>query len=256
VPNVAAFHVAGAVRFDEVAESLSGITERWEPGEVSFPDPPVWDGARAGLYIVDVPGAAQSRLMIGKLALPATDPDFYPANVMNYRLGGGGFASDLMQVLREGKGYTYGIGSAFIGSDFPGQFFIISGVRSNVTLESLELIKEIVERHGPEFDDEDLAVTQGFLIKSNAGAFETLGAKLGILSDMSAYGFDADYVLQRQAIVREMTVGRIQELAEMYLDPTQMVWLVVGDAETQLDRLTALGIGDPIVVDRQGERVQ
>ncbi len=255
VPNEAAFHAAGAVSFDQVAESLAGIVGRWQPGEVTFPEPPAWDDTRAGVYFVDVPGAAQSRLMIGKLALTATDPDFYPANVMNYRLGGGGFASDLMQVLREGKGYTYGIGSAFTGTEFPGPFSISSGVRSNVTLESLELIRDIAARHGAEFDEEDLAVTKGFLIKNNAGAFETLGAKLGILADMSAYGFDADYVLQREAIVQEMTIDRIRELADNYLDPAKMVWLVVGDAATQRDRLTSLGLGDPIMVDRRGERI-
>jgi zinc protease len=256
VSNLAAFHIAGAVSMEQVQASLAGIGERWQPGEVEFPAAPVPDDQRAGLYFVDVPGAAQSRLMIGRLALAETDPDFYPANVLNYRLGGGGFASDLMQVLREGKGYTYGIGSFFRGTQYPGPFAISSGVRSNVTLESLELIKDIVERHGPEFDEEDLAVTQGFLIKNNAGAFETLNSKLGILSAMSSYGFDADYVLQREAIVREMTIERIRELADAYLDPQQMIWLIVGDAATQQPRLSALGLGEPIALDRNGQTTQ
>lgn len=255
VPNVAAFHVAGAVTLEQVMASLAGIGERWQPGEVEFPTPPVWDDARAGLYFVDVLSAAQSRLMIGRLALAETDPDFYPATVLNFRLGGGGFASDLLQILREGKGYTYGIDSAFTGTRFPGPFYISSGVRSNVTLESLELIKDIVERHGPEFDQEDLAITRGFLIKNNARAFETLNAKLGILAAMSAYDFDADYVLQREAVVRKMTIERIQELAEALLDPKKMVWLVVGDAATQKDRLASLGLGEPIALGRTGRRV-
>ncbi len=251
VPNAAAFHLAGAVGIDRAVESLAGIAERWQPAEVSFPESPRWDPSRAGLYFVDVPGAAQSRLMIGNLALAQIADDFYPATVMNFRLGGGGFASDLMQVLREGKGYTYGISSGFSGSLAPGPFLISSGVRSNVTLESLELIKDIVERHGPEFDGEDLAVTQGFLIKNNARAFETLGAKLGILADMSAYDFEADYVLAREAIVNEMTIERIRELADRYLDTEDMIWLVVGDAETQLDRLGGLGLGEPTLLARE-----
>jgi zinc protease len=66
---------------------------------------------------------------------------------MNYRLGGG-FASQLTQQLREGKGYTYGIGSSFDGSTLKGPFAIYSGVRSNVTYESVSLIKEILEQYG------------------------------------------------------------------------------------------------------------
>ncbi len=256
VPSVAAFHAAGAVTMDEILASLSGIAERWKGGNVMFPEAPTWSGDRAGLYFVDVPNSAQSRLVIGSLALAQTDLDFYPATVMNFRLGGGGFASDLTQVLREGKGYTYGIGSGFSGTEFPGPFRISSGVRSNVTFESLELIKDIVERHGPEFDQKDLDATQGFLLKSNARAFETLGAKVGMLADISGYGFPTDYVLQREAIVRGMTIERIQELTATYLHPGNMVWLVVGDARTQRDRLHALELGNPIPVDRAGERIR
>jgi zinc protease len=252
VPSIAAFHVAGAVNLDEIRNAAKGIVSRWSGGEVTFPAPPRWAEDRAGLYFLDVPGSAQSVVTIGKLALRQTDPDFYPATVMNFRLGGGGFASDLTQLLREQKGYTYGIGSGFFGSDLPGPFRIASSVRSNVTLESLQLIKNTMERHGPDFADDDLAATKSFLLKNNAMAFETLGDKIGILRDISQFGFPADYVLQREAIVRDMTIDRVRELAGRYFDPRTMVWLVVGDAATQRDRLTALGLGAPQPVRREG----
>ena len=72
---------------------------------------------------------------------------------------------------------------------------------------------------------------------------------------MSAYGFPADYVLQREEIVRDMRIERIQELADQYLDPAGMIWLVVGDARTQLDGLRALGLGEPKVLDRNGRLI-
>jgi zinc protease len=84
-------------------------------------------------------------------------------------------------------------------------------------------------------------------------AFETLGAKLGILRDMSDFGFPADYILQREAIVRDMTIDRIRELAGRYLDTRGMIWLVVGDAATQRARLTALGLGAATPIDREGK---
>ena len=250
VPGVAAFHVAGAVTLDEIADSLKGIVSRWAAGTVSFPPAPTWSDQRAGLYFLDVPKSAQSVLIVGRLSLPQTDAEFYPATVMNFRLGGGGFASDLTQLLREQKGYTYGVGSAFNGTDLPGPFRIASSVRSNVTLESLALIKETMERHGPAFDEEDLAATKSFLLKNNAMAFETLGDKIGILHDMSLYGFPADYVLQREAIVRDMTIERIRELAGRHLQPRGMIWLVVGDAATQQSRLSSLGLGMPVTIER------
>ena len=255
-PSLAAFHVTGAVSREEVLASLEGIATGWRTEAPSLPDPVAWDESRAGLYFVDIPNASQSVLRIGYLALAESDPEYYSASIMNFRLGGGGFASDLTQVLREQRGYTYGIRSGFAGTDVPGPFQISSSVRSNVTYEALDLVKGIVEAHGPEFDESDLEATKSFLLRANARAFETAGAKLGLLSDMSAYGFPADYVLEREQIVRDMTIEDIKVLAARYLDPERMIWLVVGDAATQRSRLRTLGLGEPTVLDRRGAEIR
>ena len=250
-PALASYLVVGAVTEPDVKAALAGIEARWRGDAPKLPPAPAWDPSRAGLYFVDVPDASQSVLSIGYLALAESDDDFYPSTVMNFRLGGGGFASDLMQVLREQRGYTYGIRSGFSGTGFRGPFQISSSVRSNVTLDALEAVKQIVEAHGPQFDEVDLDATQSFLLRANGRAFESPGAKLGLLADMHDYGFPAGYVLEREQIVRDMTLERIQELAAQYLDPSRMVWLVVGDARTQKDQLGALGLGEPVTVDRQ-----
>lgn len=255
-PAAAAFHVSGAVSQADATAPLGRLRDEWAGDAPLIPAPPEWSDERAGLYFVDVPNASQSVLRVGYLALAETDRDYWPASVMNFRLGGGGFASDLTQVLREQRGYTYGIGSGFRGSDVPGPFQISSSVRSNVTYEALDLVKGIVEAHGPDFDEADLEATKSFLLRANARAFETGQAKLGLLGAMSAYGFSADYVLERENAVREMSIERVQELAGRYLNPQGMVWLVVGDAESQLPRLRALGLGEPTLLDRDGNPVR
>ena len=127
---------------------------------------------------------------------------------MNYILGGGGFASRLTQQLREGKGYTYGINSNFSGTHSPRPFTIASGVRTNVTLESAQLIKSILQDYPKKFSEKDLETTKGFLIKSNARAFETADAKLNMLDNIGKYGWKYDYVKDREQIVKGMTVSR------------------------------------------------
>jgi zinc protease len=251
-PGIAAFHAAGAVNLEQIDAALKNLATRWTARDVAFPPAPVLSADRAGLYFVDVPKSAQSVLMIGRLALSQKDPEFYPASVMNYRFGGGGFASDLTQLLREQKGYTYRVASGFSGTDLPGPFTVTSSVRSNVTLESLRLIKGTMEQHGPAFDREDLDATRSFLLKNNASAFETLADKIGILRDMSLLGLPADYVLQREAIVRNMSIERVKDLAGRHLRPQDMIWLVVGDAATQRDRLRSLGLGAPVTIGRDG----
>lgn len=248
-PSVAKMHVVGAMDQSDIMASLGNIAQRWEAKPVTIPSyntPAKPD--KSQVYFYDVPGAKQSVLRIGYPALAQTDADYYPATVMNYILGGGGFASQLTQELREGKGYTYGIRSGFSGTNAAGAFTISSGVRSNVTLESSALVKEILNNYGSNYTEKDLETTKGFLIKSNARAFETAGAKLSMLENMSRYGWDSDYVKDREAIVKGMTVDKIKALSQEYLDANKMIWLVVGDAKTQLRRMKELGFGEPVLI--------
>ncbi|MDR9417083.1 MAG: pitrilysin family protein [Gracilimonas sp.] len=253
-PSVAYMHVVGALDKEKVVASLNGLSERWENKAVEIPDFDLPEPPESStVYFYDVPDAKQSVLRFGYLALPETHPDFYKANIMNYKLGGGGFASRLTQELREGKGYTYGIRSGFSGSDIAGPFTISSGVRTNVTYESANLVKQILEEYPSTFTDEDLENTKSYLIKSSARQFETSSAKLNMLENISAYGWSPDYVKERQETVQNITKQEVKELAQKYADPNQMIWLVVGDAKTQMDRLVQLGFGDPVMVNEYFE---
>tara|TARA_R110002073_G_scaffold89852_6_gene212517 strand:- start:33284 stop:36115 length:2832 start_codon:yes stop_codon:yes gene_type:complete len=250
-PSVAKMHVVGDISKDNVVTSLKGLENDWASKDVTIPSFKTPDAPKKStVYFYDIPNAKQSQLSFGAPALAFNDADYYPATVMNYILGGGGFASQLTQQLREGKGYTYGIGSRFSGTKDKGSFTIGSGVRSNVTLEASLLVKQILTNYPKNYNEKDLATTKGFLIKSNARAFETMGAKLRMLENISNYGLQADYVKDREKIVNEMTIERIQELANKYVNPNKMIWLVVGDAKTQLKRMEKLGFGKPILLNK------
>ncbi|TDE02337.1 M16 family metallopeptidase [Flavobacterium hiemivividum] len=250
-PAVTDFQIVGAVSKAEVNRSLADLNKNWKSKKVTFPTMKIVEAPQSSkIYFYDVPGAKQSVIRIGYPALAATDADFYPASIMNYRLGGGGFTSQLTQELREGKGYTYGIASSFDGSTTKGPFSISSGVRSNVTYESVNLIKDIVAQYGPTFNANDLEVTKSYLIKSNARAFETMGSKLNMLYDISNYNFPDDYAKQRENIVKNISIDDIKKLSEKYLNANKMIYLIVGDAETQLKKLEQIGFGTPILLNK------
>ena len=246
VPSLADFHITGDVSAADVESAIADLVNGWDNRAVTVPDP-IFPAPRedAVVYLYDVPGARQSVLRVGNLALAATDEDYWPASVMNYILGGGGFASRLTQELREGKGYTYGIRSRFEGSVYAGPFKISSGVRTNITLEALESVIEILSEYPATFSETDLATTKSFLLASNARRFETFAAKLDMLRDISTYGYANDYVLAQEAFVESVAIDDIKTLAQRYADPGKLIYLVVGDAATQRERLEALGL--PVV---------
>jgi len=256
-PSVAKILVVGNIKENEVINSLKDLNSTWISKKVTIPEYKTLSSlTKPAVYFYDIPNAKQSVLKIGAPALAVTDEDYYASSVMNYILGGGGFASRLTQELREGKGYTYGIRSSFSGTKAKGDFTISSNVRSNVTLESIQLIKQILKEYPTTFSDKDLATTKSFLIKSNARAFETSRAKLRILSNISNYKWKPDYIKDRETIVNKMTKNRIKELANKYTNPDKLIWLIVGDAETQLDRIKELGYGEPILLNKRQESIK
>jgi zinc protease len=248
-PSLASFHIVGDVTKQTVLTSLKGLEKLWAAKEVQLPNIVMSSKPnKAQVYFYDIPNANQSVLNIGSSSLKATSKNYYSAQVMNYILGGGGFASKLTQQLREGKGYTYGIRSSFTGNQFDGRFMVSSGVRANVTLEAISLIKNILVDYPNSFNEVDLATTKGYYLKSNARRFETFNAKLNILQNMSQYDLPVDYVQLRAFEVDGLTLDKIKALAKDYIQPQDMIYLVVGDAKTQLSRLKDLGLGEPILL--------
>jgi len=253
-PLASAFIAVGAVEKIEAVNSVKAISANWAPKSISFPEIPEFElPEKSKIYFYDVPGAKQSVLAFGAPGLSAKNKDFYPAEVMNYRLGGGGFASKLTQELREEKGYTYGIRSRFTDQSYIGPFMISSGVRTNITYEAAELVRDIIKDYPTSFDQEDLDVTKSYMIKSNARKFETLGAKLNMLREINDYGYEYDYIKNREKRVEEISVLDIQDLAKKYINSEKMFYLIVGDAETQLEKLEELGYGKPVLLNKNTE---
>lgn len=248
-PDIAFLAVAGNVNKEKVIKSIAGLSTKWEAKTVEFPTynlpAPLKESK---IYFVNVPGAKQSVINIGNLGLARNDVDFYPAYVMNYQLGGT-FNSDVNSVLREEKGYTYGARTGFSGSIIPGAFIASSSVRSTATLESVQIFKDLMTKYRDGISEENLVFTKNALIKSNSRRFETLRALLGMLKNIGTYDLAFDYIKDNEAIVKAMTLDQHKGLAQKYINPLAMYYVIAGDAETQMDQLNKLGFGKPILVE-------
>jgi zinc protease len=246
-PGNSRFRITGAVTQAQAMASLAPIAAGWTGTGTplaSLASPPAPSKAR--LYFYDIPDAKQSTLMFTAPGPRRADPEYYPATVLNYTLGGGGFASRLTQSLREGKGYTYGIRSRFEGYRDHGRFTIESPVRANVTLEAAELTRQITADYGRTFTSADLDVTKAYLTKSRAFSFESPMSKLSMLALIGDYGLPLDYPAREAGVVEAMSIERIRDLAATWLQTGHMTYVIVGDAATQAKRLDALGLGPAV----------
>lgn len=242
-PLAANFHIAGDISQETVMASLKNLAKRWKGIQIVYPDYPLPTPPEASkIYFVDVPGAKQSVINIGCLSLARTDADYYAATVMNMKLGGS-FSGNVNLVLREEKGFTYGARTGFSGSYIPGTFQASSSVRSSATLESVEIFKQLMEEYRKGISDEDLIFTKNSINKSKAREFETLRAKLQMLQEISMYNLPVDYVREQEKIVSEMTLEQHKMLAEKYITPDRMFYVIAGDAASQMEGLKEVGFG-------------
>jgi len=255
-PSVAHISIVGDITNTEAVELFSPLGANWEAKQVTFPEYQTPElPSRSRLYFVDMPGARQSEIYVGHLGIDRSNPEYYAATVMNHRLGGS-FNSVLNLILREEKGYTYGARSRLGGGHLPGLFIANSAVQANATRESVEIFRDEITRYIEGIEEEHLTFVKNSLIQSNARRFETLGAVQGMLDEIANYGLPADYVLQEQSVVRGMTLGEHRRLSQQYIHPERMIYVVVGDAATQLRGLRGLGLGNPIRLDVDGNRLR
>jgi zinc protease len=244
--------IAGNVSEDDAMEVFKGLESKWKQSEVTVNIPNSFNNINSTkCYFVDFPGAKQSEIRIGAPGLSFIDPDFFKATIMNYKLGGS-FNGIVNLILREEKGFTYGARTGFTGSEYPGYFFASSGVQSNATLESVEIFRDEIAKYRNGISAEDLKFTKDALIKSNALRFETIGALRGMLAQIARYNLSYDFIKVQEKQISDMTIDEHKTLAQKYIHPDKMIYLIVGDKATQMGNLKNLGFGEPILLDKDG----
>jgi zinc protease len=255
-PSIASLLVVSDLPQSTIETALAPINE-WEGGTPELATISVNPTGVAGtIYFIDRPGAAQSEIRIGKPSL-AYNPTgkFYRATLMNYVLGGA-FNSRINLNLREDKGYTYGARGSFVGQQDRGQYRASSGVRSDVTTESVqEFFKEISLYHESGPTPEEIAFTKAAIGQSEARRYETPFQKLSILARMDTYGVGTEHIDEQKVILESFSEGEADALAAEHLDLDDMFVVIVGDKATQMEGLRTLGL--PIIeVDSDGSPVE
>jgi zinc protease len=249
-PSVTSVYVAGNMSKEEVLEALRPLEDEWQGGEVVFKSyelPPAPD--KSQIYFVDIPGSRQSVVYAGYLAMTRDNPDYVKADFANYRMGGA-FTSILNQILREQKGFTYGARSSFREMKNQAPFVISTSVRSDATLETMEIITGELRKYREGISEEELQFIRNSMIRSNALRFETNDAMADMLLSIGKYGFSDDWVKKEEEVIRNMTVEDHKAITQKYFDPDRMYWVVVGDAATQMKQLEKVGFGKPVPVSR------
>lgn len=251
--SVAKVTIVGDITKEKAVALFNGLKD-WKAKDVKVPQVKIEGFAKAGIYFVDVPKAKQSQIFVGHAGLSSADPDFYKAVVVNHRLGGD-FNGILNMILREKKSFTYGARSSFSGTTLAGQFLASSAIQANATQEATQIFRDEIKKYREGISKEDLDLVKSTLIKSNSGRFETLMQLSMMLQTMVNNNLPLDFVKQRESVVRKMTPEEHTKLAQQFIQPDKLVYVIVGDKATQFDKLKDLGLGAPVLLDKDAKPV-
>ncbi|MBM6400710.1 M16 family metallopeptidase [Phycicoccus sonneratiae] len=232
---VLAGDLSGVPALDLLAGSLGG----WEaPGHVPPPAAvaPVPASDRARVVVVDRPGAVQTEIVV---ACPGPDRStphgWAPHPVVSFVVGGSPGAR-LDAVLREEKGYTYGVRAAFRPRVAGGSFVTSGSVRSEVTGEAVEILLGILDTARDGFTATELRSGVDFVAKTAPGRYATADAVADETAALALEGLPLDFTTRNLAAVSALT---LDELDTAYRRTATGEWTVVlvGDAASVVPAL-------------------
>ncbi|WP_336320640.1 pitrilysin family protein [Streptomyces lavendofoliae] len=217
------------------------------------PVPPVTADDTGRVVIVDRPGAVQTQLLIGRIGADRHDR-VWPAQVLGTYCLGGTLTSRLDKVLREEKGYTYGV-RAFgqvlrSGPDGGAAMLAISGSvdtpNTGPALDDLWKVLRTLAAEGLTDAERETAVQN--LVGVAPLKYETAASVAGTLADQVEQHLPDDF--QAQLYARLAETGTVEATAAVVnAFPTdRLVTVLVGDAAAIKEPVEALGIGEVTVV--------
>jgi zinc protease len=223
--------IAGDLDVDGLARQLERCFQGWTGSTESpeIPRPPSLPPEAGALVTVSREDAAQAEIRIAGAGLPRGAPEWIPAAVANYILGGSTITGRLGANLREAKGWTYGVRSGFAAGVHPAGWTIETAVAAESTAAALEEIEGELDRIvSVPVDEDELYRAKEALILSLPRAFETPSRIVARLATVEAFGLDPEYWNRFPNEVRGVTQDGILAIARRFFSPDLLARVTVG----------------------------
>ncbi|MEZ4399050.1 MAG: insulinase family protein [Kofleriaceae bacterium] len=242
-PNNAILAVAGDVDVAALKKDLTRAFAGWKkatlPARPRYAEP----APRAVVRLVDKPGLTQTQIRVAQLGLRHDDPRFFAALVWNDALGGGGFGSRLMKVVRSEGGKTYGASSGFDRNLERGALIGSTFTRTEETVATLGLVTGEFSKMatgGP--TDEEVAAAIAHLAGGYALRMTGADDIAQALVTADLHGLSEAYVTNFGLLVGQVSTAEAAEAAAAILTPRQLAVVLVGDGKVLAPALDKAGI--------------
>jgi predicted Zn-dependent peptidase len=223
----------GDWKIDEPARTVPAVDSRLEERAVSF---------------VDRPGSVQSDIIVGHPSLPRGADDRHLVDLVTEVLFGM-FNSRLNMLLREEKGYTYGVRGSLETRRHAGLLFAWAPVQSPTTSESVhDIVEGFAQMNAEGMTQEELDGARDYVVGVFPLRNEAADQIASLIGQLVIYGLPDDHYDREREALQHVTVADVAEAAKRHLHPDRLGVVVVGDASEHADALRAADLGEVTVV--------
>lgn len=216
------------------AEALKMIRDRfavWQQKTAPAPPAAKFPPAKRELVLIDRPGSVQADILVGHLAAPRTNPEYYPLMTGSVILGGGP-SSRMFNEIREKKGYAYDAHTELnlAARKDTGLFTAVTQVRNEVLEPAMaELLAELAGMGKDRVTAEELSDAKNFISGNFLLSLETQDSLATQLERNRSQGLAPDYLEKFTTRVRSVEPDQIQTEAKKFMNPEEATIVVVGD---------------------------
>ncbi|MGY8998529.1 MAG: M16 family metallopeptidase [Rhodospirillales bacterium] len=172
----------------------------------------------------------QSIITFAQPGIKRDHPDFFPAYVMNYILGGGGFSSRLYEEVREKRGLAYSAYSYLAPFDHAGLIIGGAGTANARTGQTVKVLRdEWTKMNELGIKKQELDDAKTYLTGSYPLRFSSSGRIARILTSIQKENLGLDYIKKRNSLIKAVTLEAVNRVATKLLNPNKITMVIVGE---------------------------
>ena len=195
------------------------------------------------IVLIDRPGSPQSYIAAAEVTPLDPRSDVIAVASANDVLGGN-FLSRLNMDLREDKGWSYGVSGSLSLNQHAVPYTIVAPVQADQTgaaiAELRSQISAFLTTKGVTKEELDRTVAKD--VNQLPGQFESAESVLGAMMRNDLLGRPDNYYETVAAKYRALDVAGLDRAIRATVDPSKLVWVVVGDAAKVRPQLDKLGL--------------
>lgn len=191
-------------------------------------------------WLIDRPGAVQADVRLGALGIDRADPRWADLQVASYALGGA-FLSRLNRVLREERGFTYGVHLANQPMRAAGLLAVQGSFRTEVVAEAVHLAANLIDLRDQPLTEDEVAQAVRYYTASAPLRYSTAAGVTQHLAALVAAGLSAEFIDANAYALTQVTAASATAALTGLLRPDRLTLVVVGSAKELAGPLADVG---------------